>query len=231
MPQEPEMPPRSRLDSDSLQRGIASLTGADPKLAAVVERHGSPPLWLRPPGLVTLVRIILEQQVSLASGAAIFERLNRRLGDITAESILACGESGLRAIGITRQKASYCLALAGSVADGSLNLERVASATDTAASDQLRRVKGVGHWTADCYLLMALGRPDVWPKGDIALHTALQQLDGLKQRPTTEAAAEIAQRWRPYRAVAARILWHGYLEGTLKSPAVGSRPPKPGTLH
>lgn len=204
------------LDEDTLQLGVDHLVRVDPKLASVVDRHGPPPLWRREPGLATLIRIILEQQVSLASGAAIFDRLQHHLGDITARSILAAGKSGLRDIGITRQKASYCVAVAESLVDGSLNLERIAGSSDTAAGDELRRVKGIGHWTADCYLLMALCRPDVWPTGDIAIHTALQRLHSLPDRPTSDEAAAIARRWRPWRSVAARILWHGYLEGSLK---------------
>ena len=211
------------LDSDTLQLGVECLVSVDPTLAAVVDRHGPPPLWKREPSLPTLIRIILEQQVSLASGAAIFGRLEQRVGDVTVESILALGESGLRGIGITRQKASYCVAVVESLTDGSLDLDWVSTLPDARANDELRRVKGIGHWTADCYLLMALGRPDVWPKGDVALHTALQHLDGLSKRPTSDEAAERALRWRPWRAVAARILWHGYLQGTLRSGIASRR--------
>lgn len=209
--------PLRRLDVRSLLRGAAYLSRSDPDLGAVVRRHGPPPLWARQPGIATLIRIILEQQVSLASGRAVYRRLEDHLGDVTAEAITQCGAADLRRLGLTRQKAAYCVAVAEQIAIGELNLRRVARATAIAAQLELQRVKGIGPWTADVYLLMALRRPDVWPTGDIALLTALQHARQLPRRPTVEEAAEHALRWTPWRAVAARILWYGYLAGSLTS--------------
>ncbi len=212
----PEKEPLRRLDTGSLRRGVAHLVGADPDLGGVVRRNGPPPLWARRPGIATLVRIILEQQVSLASGQAIFRRLENHLGEVTPEAIILCGASDLRRLGLTRQKAAYCVAVAEQVRAGELSLRRVARAPDVTARQELQRVKGIGPWTADVYLLMVLRRPDVWPTGDVALLNALQHLRGLPRQPTVEEAAEEALRWAPWRAVAARILWHGYLSGDLR---------------
>lgn len=197
-------------------RGLAFLAREDPDLAAVVERHGPPPLWARRPGIASLVQIILEQQVSLVSARALYRRVQYELGEITADTILACGAGGLRRLGVTRQKASYCLEVAERITAGDLNLGRVARAPVAAARDELVQIKGIGPWTAEVYLLMVLRRPDIWPTGDIALLTALRHLRRLPERPTVEQAADHARRWAPWRAVAARVLWHGYLEGSLR---------------
>jgi DNA-3-methyladenine glycosylase II len=206
-----------RLDRRSLRSGLTCLAREDRDLAAVVRRHGPPPLWARRPGLATLVQIILEQQVSLASARAVYGRLKGTLGEVTRESILACGVPGLRRLGLTRQKATYCCEVARGIAAGELNFRRVARAPVDEARGELMRVPGIGPWTADIYLLMVLRRPDIWPTGDVALLTALQRLRRLPRRPTVKEAAEQARRWAPWRAVAARVLWHGYLEGSLTS--------------
>jgi DNA-3-methyladenine glycosylase II len=125
--------------------------------------------------------------------------------------VLALGEVGLRRLGFTRQKARYAVELAARVWDGSLPLTRLHLLSDDAAGERLREVPGIGPWTASMYLLMALRRPDVWPPGDLALHKAIGRLDGMRAIPSTPEATAIAERWRPLRAVAARILWHGYL--------------------
>lgn len=209
-----------RLDRRSLHRGVTYLARKDRELAAVVRRHGPPPLWARKPGVATLVQIILEQQVSLASARAIYRRLKEELGDVTRESIAACGVAGLRRLGVTRQKAGYCYELAGRIAAGDLNLRRVARAPVAAARAELMRVPGIGPWSADIYLLMVLRHPDIWPTGDGALLTALQYIKRLARRPTVEEAEEHARRWAPWRAVAARVLWHGYLAGSLRTRAL-----------
>lgn len=212
----PKRPPH-RLDIRSLGWGVRCLTRDDGDLAAVVRRHGPPPLWARRSGVGTLVQIILEQQVSLASASAVYRRLQQALGDVTSETITRFGVAGLRQLGVTRQKATYCYEVAERIAAGELNLRRVARAPVEAARAELMRVTGIGPWTADIYVLMVLRRPDIWPTGDAALLTALQHLRRLQQRPTVEQAAAQARRWAPWRAVAARVLWHGYLAGSLIS--------------
>lgn len=201
-----------RLDAASLHEAVQALCAQDPALARIVAQHGPPPLWARDEGFVTLVRIILEQQVSLESAATLFRRLDTSLdGGVQPGSILSVGAEGLRARGLTRQKAAYLFALAEQMLEHRLDLDALASLPDAEALAQLQRVPGIGPWTAQVYLLFALGRPDAWPPGDLALHLALQQARELPTVPTSNEALHLASLWAPYRAVAARILWHGYL--------------------
>ncbi len=200
-----------RLDAASLARGTSWLARRDPDLRHIVRRHGPPPLWGRPGGFRTLVQIVLEQQVSLASGKAALRRIESRHGRITPERIRSAGEAGIRAAGITRQKSGFLVGLAEAAGDGRLNFRRLVGQPDDEAREALIALRGVGRWTADVYLLMALRRPDIWPPGDLALQKALQWAKGLPDRPQGEAELALAEPWRPWRAVAARILWHGYL--------------------
>jgi DNA-3-methyladenine glycosylase II len=201
------------LDDARLHAAVRTLADRDPDLAAILDRHGPPPLWSRPAGFATLVAIILEQQVSLASGAAALTRLERVAGSLEPAAIAALGEDGVRAAGQTRQKARYVVALAGAALDGRFDPEAIAAAGDDDARTALIGLLGVGRWTADIYLLMALGRPDVWPDGDLALAVAMRRAKGLESRPDRAAQAAIAAGWRPFRAVGARLLWHAYLAG------------------
>ncbi len=181
-------------------------------MAALHRRHGDPPLWLRPPGYATLVRIILEQQVSLISARAVYVRLTSRLGRVTPASVIRAGIRGLRRIGLTRQKAAYCFNLALMTRDGGLDLRSLAMLSDEDARASLQTVHGIGPWTADIYLLMALGRPDIWPVGDLALLTALHRATGWRKRRDQAQAFAYARRWSPWRSVAARMLWNSYLQ-------------------
>lgn len=216
------------LDRASLAAAARALARRDSDLARIMKRHGPPPLWARPPGFATLARIILEQQVSLASARAMYRRLAGTVPEVTPAAVLRLGVAGLQGIGFTRQKARYAHELAEHVVDGTVPLSRLGRLSDDAVRETLMRVPGIGAWTASIYLLMALRRPDVWPPGDLALHKALAGLEGLREPPTTREAEELADRWRPLRAVAARILWHGYLSSR---PAPGRRvataPPGP----
>ena len=201
------------LDEALLLDCVGALTARDPDLAAVVERHGPPPLWPRDPGFQTLVRIVLEQQVTLSSGEAAFARLEGAAGSVDPRSLVSLGEDGARGAGLTRQKARYVVALAQAVLDGTLDLEAVSTTTDDAARTILLTVPGVGPWTIDVYLLMALRRPDAWPTADIALAASAQFVKRLPNRPTFAELDRMADAWRPWRAVAARLLWHSYLCG------------------
>lgn len=203
----------ARLDVAGLVDATEALAARDPDLGAIVERHGPPPLWDREPGFATLVAIVLEQQVSLRSGAAALERLRRAAGAVQPGPILALGEEGARAAGLTRQKARYVVGLATAAVDGRFDPDRVARAADDDARSELVALLGVGRWTADIYLLMALGRPDVWPDGDLALAVAMRRAKGLESVPDEPRQRNLAEAWRPWRAVAARILWHAYLAG------------------
>ncbi|MBK9164262.1 MAG: DNA-3-methyladenine glycosylase 2 family protein [Acidobacteria bacterium] len=181
-----------------------------PHMAAVLEAHGTPPLWDRPQGFATLLQIILEQQVSLASAKACFDKLARHLGAVTPDAVLTLNDVELRSIGFSRQKASYARHLSEAILGSSIDLEAIAGLPDADAKAELQRLKGVGEWTSDIYLLMALLRPDVMPRGDIALHTAWHKISG-EPKPQADEFLAIAERWRPFRSAAARLLWHYYL--------------------
>lgn len=199
------------LTRAALHGATGELCRRDADLAGVVERYGPPPLWARPPGFATLARIILEQQVSLASARAIIMRVRNGLGRVTAERVASTPAAQLRRLGLTRQKADYLANLARLIVDGDLDLRVVHAADDTRARDMLVAIRGIGPWTADIYLLMALRRPDVWPTGDLALATAMQRVKRLRGLPVADRQRRVASAWRPWRSVAARILWHSYL--------------------
>lgn len=166
-------------------------------------------MWGRRPGFPTLLRIILEQQVSLISARAMFERLKSNVEPFNELGFIQAGEDYLRTLGVTRQKAHYCVQLAQAFTKG--DLAQVSRLNDDAAHQVLVSIKGVGPWTANIYLLMALKRPDIWPDGDIALATAVGRLWKMKTRPPFPKLATMAEAWRPYRSVAARMLWQYYL--------------------
>lgn len=201
-----------RLTRTTLHDAVRDLCARDDALARLVLLYGAPPLWERPEGFVTLVRVILEQQVSLESAATLFARLDAAVpGGMHPEPILAQGVDGLRAHGLTRQKAAYLVALAQHVTDGRLDLQALPTLPDDEVLVALERVPGIGPWTAQVYLLFSLGRPDAWPPGDLALHKALQHAHELERLPSSREASALAATWSPWRAVAARILWHAYL--------------------
>ncbi len=208
-----DRPAIARLDHASLETGVRALSAADPDLAAIVGRHGVPPLWAREPGFETLVRIVLEQQVSLQSAEAARLRLVAAAGAVAPQALLTAGEEQLRRAGLTRQKSRYLVALASEVVEGRLDLEALQVADDEAVRTRLMALLGIGRWTADIYLLMALRRPDVWPIGDLALAGAMRHAKRLAALPTTTDQERMALEWRPWRAVAARILWQAYLAG------------------
>jgi len=201
------------LDKNSLAIAAKSVAMLDSDFARILALLGPPPLWEREPGFVTLVRIILEQQVSLASADAMFQRLKKNIKPLTPAAIIAAGETFLRSFGVTRQKAAYFMNVAQAVQCDGLDLEALVYLSDERAIEKLTSVKGIGQWTAKIYLLMALRRPDVWPVGDVALATAFRTLKGRPERPTQPELSEIALAWRPHRATAARMLWHYYLSG------------------
>jgi DNA-3-methyladenine glycosylase II len=180
----------------------------------VVERLGGPPMFGRRPGFACLVRIILEQQVSLAAARTLFRRLDSHVGGVTPATIAGLGREGLRAFGLTRQKSAYCHGLAERVLDGRLDLALVARSDDGTARAVLLDVPGIGPWTVDIYFLMALRRPDVWPQGDLALAIAMREVRGMRTLPDRRQQYRIAARWAPWRSVAARILWMHYLART-----------------
>jgi DNA-3-methyladenine glycosylase II len=203
--------PRS-MTLDMLRRAAGVLASRDATLAGIHQRLGAPPMWGRRPGFATLVRIILEQQVSLASARTLYGRLESHLGGVTAERVARASVAGLRDFGLTRQKAAYCHGLALRIQDGRLDLAAAARGPDAAGRDALLAVPGLGPWSVDIYYLMALRRPDVWPTGDLALAVALRELTHKRRLHTADEQRRLARRWTPWRSVAARMIWAHYLE-------------------
>ena len=201
----------AQLNKTSLAAAAQHLAKRDKDLATILKSYGPPPLWAREPGFATLVQIILEQQVSLASAASIYKRLTENVTPFGPDRVIELGEPHLKSLGLTRQKTAYCIHLAESINSNSLNLRGLAKMNDEDAKAALMQVKGIGSWSADIYLLMVLRRPDIWPASDLALATAATKLKKLKQRPTSDQLFGIADRWRPFRSVAARMLWQYYL--------------------
>jgi len=200
-----------RLNKKSLIEAVEYLEVRDRHLKLVVSKFGPPPLWEREEGFKTLIYIILEQQVSLASAKAAYDKLLKKIGSITSVNFLKLSDVELKLIGFSRQKTSYGRNLADAIITERLNLTELSDLDDAKAKEQLMNIKGIGPWTADIYLMMALGRPDIWPNGDIALASAVQKLKGIASRPSFEELNSMSLKWKPWRAVAARILWHYYL--------------------
>src|SRR5881396_3558995 len=192
-------------------RSLHILATRDDDLASVVQRYGAPPLWVREPGFPSLIYIILEQQVSLASAKAAFDRLNGAARPLTPVRFLKLTDAELLRIGFSRQKTLYTRLLAESLARRHFDLRYLHDLHDDAARKILIALKRIGKWTADIYLLSALRRPDIWPTGDLALATAVQEVKHLRQRPSPERLEKMSAPWRPWRAVAARLFWHHYL--------------------
>lgn len=199
------------LTEPLLEQAVRELTALDPDLARVYTSLGAPPMWERASGFPTLIHMILEQQVSLASARAAFERLQALVDPLTPEGFLALDDAALRAVGFSRQKIGYGRHLAQAILSGEFALHELHQHDDEEARRQLVRLKGIGAWTADVYLLMVLRWPDVWPIGDRALVVAAREVKRLPADPTPAEMEALGEAWRPWRAVAARLLWHHYL--------------------
>lgn len=198
------------LTSATLTDAAHYLAGRDPDLAQIYEKLGPPPLWGREPGFPTLIHIILEQQVSLASAQAAMDRLLAAASPLVPEKFLTFDDAQLKTIGFSRQKTGYGRLLAQTLLDG-FDLDGLEATDDETVRGALLKLKGIGPWSADIYLLMALCRPDIWPRGDLALAAAITEVKRLDHRPTPEEFDALGEPWRPWRAVAARMLWQHYL--------------------
>ncbi len=199
------------LNEENLGAACEELAKNDADLAFIFQTYGKPPLWKRETNFATLVHIILEQQVSLASALSAFNKLKEKLGEITPEGVLALTDEELKAAYFSRQKTVYARELAKAILDENLDLKSLENLSDAEVKDELKKIKGIGDWTSDIYLLMAMSRADVMPKGDLALHVAWKRLKKLEHAPGSEEFQIIAERWKPFRAAAARLLWHFYL--------------------
>jgi DNA-3-methyladenine glycosylase II len=200
-----------RFDDTRFEEACHLLAGEDAALAEAIERYGVPTFWHREPGIKSLALLILEQQVSLESGAAVYRRLDQATGGISAGSLLDLGIEGMRDIGTTRQKASYLKGLAESIEGGRFDIDQLGHIPWQEARERLISLKGIGPWTADAYLLSALRIPDMWPIGDRALQVGVGELLGMNSSPSEKDLELIGEPWRPIRAAAARIIWNSYL--------------------
>jgi len=210
-PAGPGRTPHAALTEASLAEAVDALAARDPVLGDIVARFGRPPLWAREPGFPTLIHLVLEQQVSLASAQAAFDRLRAAADPLTPGALLRLDDGQLLAIWFSRQKARYARAIATALEAGALDLDALPRLDDPAVDAELTALPGIGPWTATIYRLMVLLRPDAWPVHDIALAQAIAEVRGLARRPGADEMSALAEGWRPWRAVAARILWHHYL--------------------
>jgi DNA-3-methyladenine glycosylase II len=205
---------------EALAEAAAALLAIDRELIGrLVEIGGPPPLRRREPGFPGLAAIIVSQQVSVASATAIFGRLEARVAPLSAETVLAAGEAALRGCGLSGPKIRGITAAAKAIAEEGLDLGGLAALPAADAHRALIAVKGIGPWTADIFLLFCVGHPDAFPAGDLALQEAAKLALELKQRPNHRELEHIAERWRPYRGVAARMLW-AYYRGVKKRAGV-----------
>jgi len=198
------------LAPGGLDDGIAALSG-DPIFRAILDRAGPPRFRRRRNGFPTLLHIILEQQVSIDAAAAMHRRLSSLCQPLAPEPFLALDDETLKRCGFSRQKTGYARALAQAIIGGSLDFAALEAAEDAAALATLVALKGIGRWSAEIYLIFALGRNDVWPAGDLGLQLGVAEHLGLDARPNEAALREIGERWRPWRTVAACLFWQSYL--------------------
>ena len=198
------------LSADAIKAGLDHVAEREPLIGQAIERAGYPEPRLRSTGYVTLLRTIVGQQVSVAAAASVWRKLEALLGDdIPPQALLAADFDSLRACGFSRQKQGYARSLCELVVSGELKLDAL-PADDDEAIAELTRIKGIGRWSAEIYLLFAEGRPDIWPAGDLAVQAGLAKLLGLDTRPDEKAARAIAEPWRPHRGAAAIFTWHCY---------------------
>jgi len=188
------------------------LSRKDKDLKQIIKKYDYPRMWTRPAGFSTLIHIILEQQVSLASARAAFLKLNEKLKTITPQKLLLLTDEEMKACYFSRQKIVYGRHLSESIVSKKLNLKKLSFLSDHEIRNELKQVKGIGDWTIDVYLLFALQRTDLFPTGDLAMIKAFKEIKHLPNHTSTETLISIAESWRPYRSIATMILWHYYLQ-------------------
>jgi DNA-3-methyladenine glycosylase II len=199
------------FSSDNFKEICDLLAGGDKELRSVTADHGYPPMWHRPNTFETLVHIILEQQVSLASALAALNKLRKKIKRITPARVLKLTDDELRDAYFSRQKMVYVRALANAIVNRTLNLTELAGLPDDEVRNRLTAIKGIGNWTADIYLIFVLQRTDVFPAGDLAAVNALKHLKKLPANITRDELLDVAAGWQPYRTIATMLLWHSYL--------------------
>jgi len=200
------------FDSANFKKICNKLCRIDKDLHAIIREYGHPPMWTRPATFQTLILFILEQQVSLASAYAAFKKLKEKVGYVTPAKILSLTDEELRSCYFSRQKIIYARELAKAVQSKQLRLNKIAISHEDEIRLELKKIKGIGDWTVDVYLMHALQRTDLFPLGDIALVNSLKEIKQLHKHTTKEDMLSIAESWRPYRTIASMILWHAYIK-------------------
>jgi len=201
--------------ADSIRVAVEALAGRERAFASVIERHGLPEPRRSEPGAHTLLRTIVGQQVSVAAARSMWSKLEAAYGSPPRlEALLTATDEGLRAAGISRQKAGYVRSLAELVLSGELDLGALPSEDEEAVA-VLTKIKGIGRWSAEIYLLFAEGRSDVWPAGDLAVQVEIGRLLAIGEKPSEKQLREIGERWRPHRGAAAILAWHSYNSSVL----------------
>jgi len=202
----------NRFSTETFTKICTLLAKKDEDLAAIIKQYGFPPMWSRPATFQTLILTILEQQISLASAYAAFKRLKEKVGYVTPKKILALTDEELRTCYFTRQKIVYARGLAKAIKTKKLVLSRLTNLPDEAIRTELKKLKGIGDWTVDVYLMHALQRSDLFPLGDIALVNSMREHKKLGKDFPKEKMLQLAEPWKPYRTVATMILWHAYIK-------------------
>ena len=200
------------FNKDNFQQLCSKLAKKDKHLQSILKEYGHPPMWSRPASYETLVHIILEQQVSLASAKAALEKLREKIKKITPENVLLLSDADLRSCYFSRQKTVYVRALAEAITTKKLNLKKLGAGSDDEIRTELKKIKGIGDWTVDVYLLFVLQRSDIFPTGDLAMMNALKGIKQLPKGTSKEEIIELAEAWRPHRSLATMLLWHHYIK-------------------
>jgi DNA-3-methyladenine glycosylase II len=209
------VPPQLQASNEArakraLAKSLKALAASDGDVAEWISRIGSPAPRVRPAGFEGFMRAIVAQQVSVPAASGIWRKLEAGLGEIAPEAVLACDDGRLREMGLSRQKSAYARGLAQAVSDGTLDFDELHAADDEAAIAMITRLKGLGRWSAEIYLLFAMQRPDVWPANDLALQEAMRILKRLRARPDEKRLRRLGEKWRPHRSAGALFLWHVY---------------------
>jgi len=200
------------FDGQNFHSICDKLAKKDKHLYSIIKRFGYPPIWTRKASFQTLIHIILEQQVSLASARAALIKLKEKIGSVTPAKLLALSDDELKACYFSRQKTVYAKCLANAIVTKQIILKTFADLDDAEIRHQLKTIKGIGDWTVDVYLLFALQRTDIFPLGDLAMVNALKEVKQLPKETRQEELLKLAEKWRPYRSIATMLFWHHYIQ-------------------
>jgi DNA-3-methyladenine glycosylase II len=201
----------STFSEENFHELCDKLAKKDKHLNEIINKHGYPPMWRRKPNFETLIHIILEQQVSLASAKAALIRLKEKIGTVTPQKLLLLTDAEMKACYFSRQKIIYARHLASSIVNGELSIKKLSGLYDDEIRNKLKKIKGIGDWTVDVFLLMALQRTNIFPTGDLAMMNSLKKTKQLPPHSTKEEILLLAEYWKPHRSIATMILWHRYI--------------------